>query len=230
MTFDSSLILRDGTIDLDGTEDAVPVIVLRTSAGVGDEHGAAALDIRKTGNLGLVAVMICPTAPTTVYQASLAVQIQDAEYYTDDDVYKDVASFPTLYSFVRKIGVNAVTTAFGAADIGQTLTASGTGTDTGTIVAFDASLETAGGVGDIYVYMDDSGDTYAELGDTLTSGGGGIGTLAVIGAADPKLSYGVYMVRFTTQKRYIRAKVLATASAVWGKVSIFVTNAGFGDL
>ena len=224
MPFDSSLILRDGLVDLDSDEDAVPVIVLAA-----DAHGAKALDIKKTGAMGLVATLICPTAPTTTYQATLAVNIQDAEYYDDDDVYKTIASYPTLYTFVRKVR-GTVTTAFASDDIAQTLTASGTGTDTGTIVAFDPGMDTAGYTGDIYVYMDDSGDTFAEVGDTLTSGGGGIATMTVAGVADPKLSYGVYQVRFVTEKRYIRAKVLASASANWGKVSIFVTNAGFGGL
>jgi len=229
MAFDYNLVLRDGTVDLDSAEDAVPVIVLPSALYVRDEHGANALDIRKTGAQGLVAVMICPTAPTVTYGVTLAVHIQHADYYDDTDAYTTIASFPTLYTFVRKVRGTS-TTAFTSADLLQTLTASGTGTDTGTIVAFDSVLETVGNTGDIYVAMVDAGDTYANVADTLTSGGGGIATMTVAGIADPMLSYGVYQIRFMTEKRYVRASVLAGASANWGKVQIMLTNAGYGGL
>lgn len=224
MTFDASLMLRDGTIDLDSDEDAVPVIVIAA-----DAHGAKALDIRKTGAKGLVAVMICPTAPSGTYQKTLFVDIQESDYYDDDDAYKTIAAFPTLWTWVRKVR-GTVGTAFASDDLEQTLTASGTGTDTGTIRYFDPGMDTVGYEGDIYVNVVDSGDTYANVGDTLTSDGGGIATMTVAGVADPKLSYGVYMVRFMSTKRYIRADVECEATTGWGKVSIFLTHAGFGDL
>ena len=222
MPFDSSLILRDGTVEVDEAEDAVPVIVLTA-----DIHGSKVLDIRKTGVMGLVATMICPTAPTTGYADTLTVHIQEADYYDDTDAFGTVATFPILYTFVRKM-IGTVTTPFASDDLGQIFTASGTGTDTGVLVAFDPGMDTVGFTGAMYAYMDDAGDTYAEVGDTLTSGGGGIATMTVAGAVDPMLSYGIFEVRFMSQKRYIRAQITASDTCEWGLISIFLSNAGYG--
>ena len=223
MPLDDELMLRDGTVALDSDEDAVPVVVLAA-----DEHGANAVDIRGTGAKGLVAVLNCPTAPTGTYGVTLVVKIQATDHYATDDTYVDVADFPVLWTWCRRVRTQASSTVFNGAAIGQTLTASGSGaTDTGTILWYDPALEVNGGIGDIVVAMVASDDTYAVVGATLTSGdSGGIGTSLAAGEATAYRSYGNYFVRFRTDMRYVRAYVLAGATAAWGSVQIGLTNAG----
>ena len=54
MTFDTNLILLDGSIDLTAATDTAPTSTTRDAA-----TGAAVLDIKKTALRGLAAVLIC---------------------------------------------------------------------------------------------------------------------------------------------------------------------------
>ena len=213
MPLDADSILRDGTIDLDNSEVTA---VSETRNG----DGAVVLDIRKTGIMGIVAVMVCPDVPTAAAD-TLAASIQASDHVSAD--FKDVASFPTLYALVRRLRIQA-TTGFAAADIGDTITGTDTG-DTGTLRWYDQALETVGGVGDLLVELDAAGDAFDDVDEVITSGGTGVGAMnGAISGITQALSYGVYAVRFVTQKRYVRVSNTPSAGANWGSVLVGLTN------
>jgi len=141
MPLDDDMLLRTGAVDLDNSE---AVAVSETA----NADGAKVLDIRKTGAKGMVAVMNLPDAPTT-YADTLAAVIQASDYVSTD--FKTIASFPTLYALNRRLRVVS-TTAFVAADIGQTQLGGDTG-DQGVLRWYDRALETVGGEGDLIVSM-----------------------------------------------------------------------------
>jgi len=213
MPFDSNLILRDGTVDLDNNEAAA---VSETA----NADGAKVLDIRKTGTMGLVAVLVLPDAPTT-YGDTLSAVIQASDHVSAD--FKTIASFPTLYALMRRLRITA-TTAYVPADIGQTQTGGTTG-DTGVLRWYDKALETIGGTGDLLVSMVAADDVFDDVDETITSGGTGVGTMQKAAVADKGLSYGIYVVRFVTNKRYIRYLGAPSAGSNFGDVECLLTNA-----
>ena len=88
MPFDDDLVLIDGTATLGPTTDTAATSTTRNA------DGAVVLDIKKTGTKGLVAVMVCPTAPTT-YADTLTGLIQHSNHISTG--WETVASFPVLY-------------------------------------------------------------------------------------------------------------------------------------
>ena len=133
--------------------------------------------------------------------------------------------FPRIYTHTREIKV-ICTTAFTAAnDFLVDLTEGGAAYD-GHIIAFSRELLVVGGVGKIWVAMQDAGDLYATNGDTLTSDGGGVATQ--IGVSRLIQQGGFTMVRrLSTPRRYIRFTGVATqnsADANFGDVDVFATN------
>lgn len=221
MPFDNNLVLRDGTIDLDPNEVVAAAITANAD-------GAKVLDIRKTGPRGLVAVLICPTAPTD-YLDVLDVVIQDSD--NPDVGFAALATFPTKYAYMYRVR-GVATQAFAAADLADYLVSTAGGSDTGIIRWYDKLLETVGGEGDILCEATDSGDIYDDVaGDTLTSGGGdGIATqLLIAGARCRAMSYGVYALRFFTYKRYIRALFTVSSGGNWGNVQLLLTNDGLAE-
>ncbi len=213
MPLDADSILRDGLVDLDNAE-AIAVSETRN----GD--GAVVLDIRKTGIMGIVGVMVCPDVPTAAAD-TLAATIQASDHVSTD--FKDVASYPTLFALVRRLRIQA-TTAFVEADIAASATGGTTG-DTGTIRWYDKALETVGGVGDLLVELDAATDTFDDVDEVITSGTTGVGTMnGAISSITQALSYGIYTVRFVTQKRYVRVSSIPSAGSNWGKVLVGLTN------
>lgn len=212
MPLDNDMLLRTGAVDCDAAEPAV----VSTTA---DAYGAKALDVKKTGAKGMVAVMVLPTAPTT-YADTLAVTIQASDYMSTD--YKTVASFPTLYALNRRLRLVS-TTAFVAADIGQTMTGQTTG-DTGVLRWYDRALETIGGEGDIIVSMVAADDLFDDASEAVHSGSTGRGTMQKASELTEYLSYGIYAVRFVTSKRYVRASLTPSAGCNFGGILIGIVD------
>ncbi len=216
MPFDVDLTLIDGSVALTPTSDA------EIASETVDGYGKVVLDIRKTGNRGLMAVLACPSAPTT-YQDTLTAVLQHSHHVADG--WADLASFPVLYALVRRVRCTAIT-AFVATDIGLVLTATtDSASDGGVILDFDPALLAVGGEGDILVQMSDANDDYSTAGDTLTATTGtGVGTQGAAAALDPARSYGLYVVRFQTEKRYVRPSVTVSTGGSWGLVQMLLTN------
>jgi hypothetical protein len=215
MVFDNELILHDGTVDLD--ENDVAAFALTTN-----DDGGYVVEIKETAAKGLSAVMICPTQPTT-YADTLTAKIQCSDHLTDG--WEDVAAFPVLYAYIRKLYVTA-TTAFVATDIGLVLTATtDSDSDGGVIRYIDPKLMTVGGKGWIYVAMSDANDDYSTAGDIVTATSGtGVGTHLAAGVLDKFMSYGIYNIHFASSKRYCRASKTVSAGGNWGKTEIYLTN------
>jgi len=215
MVFDNSCILHDGTVDLD--ENDVAAFALTTNA-----DGGYVVEIKETAAKGLSAVLLCPSAPTT-YGDTLDVKIQCSDHLTDG--WEDVANFPRLYTYVRKLYVTA-TTAFVATDIGLILTATtDSGSDGGLIRYIDPKLMTIGGQGLVYVAMSDVNDDFSTASDIVTATAGtGVGTISAAGVLDKFMSYGIYNIHFASSKRYCRASKTVSAGGNWGKTEIYLTN------
>jgi len=216
MPFDSELVLLDGSVALDPTSDADAISTTVNA------YGNIVLDVKKTAPSGLVAVMVLPTAPTT-YLDTLTVHIQHSNHYADG--WQTIASFPVLYALVREMEVTP-TTAFLGTDIGLILTATTDSTsDGGVILDFDGALLTAGQKGRILVQMSDANDDYSTAADTVTATSGqGVGTQGVAAKLSKSRSYGIYAVRFQTNRRYVRGQFTVTAGGDFGKVQLFLTD------
>ncbi len=222
MAFDDNLILRDGTADLQTAEAAALVLTA-------DANGAKVLDIRKTGQRGLAAVLVLPTAPTA-FADTLDVTIEHSRWYDDTDAFDTLVTFARLYAIVYRVRGTA-TVAFDSDDILQTLTSTDT-SDELTIIDYDKALETVGGIGDVIGAQVAADDVFDQTdGDTCTSGGGGTMTQVSAAAVRTKLrSYGVYVVRFHTDRQYIRALFTASAGSNFGKVECLISNSPYLDL
>ena len=214
--FDDNLILKDGTVTLD--ENDVAALALTVNS-----DGNYAVQIDQTGNAGLWAVMICPTAPTT-YADTLNAYIQASHHITDG--WETVAAFPTLYAYMRELRCTP-TTAFLSTDIGLVLTATtDSASDGGVIIDFDKKMtESTKPQGRILVKMSDANDDYSTAGDTLTATSGtGVGTQGAAAVATMERSYGIYVVRFQTNRKYVRSLTTVSAGGAWGATEIYITN------
>lgn len=226
MPYDANLVLRGvyprtsaGVyVDLDEND------VSPTSLTVNDD-GNVVVDLGPlgTGSAGMDCVVILHDQATT-YQDTLDIIICDSDHV--DGGWATLLTFPRVYTYMRELIVRA-TTAFDASDdIGQVLTAT-TGTDTGVIREISRNLMTIGGIGKIFVEMQDAADTYATAGDIVTSAVTGAGVMIGVGRVPNWSSGGRTMVRrFSTPKRYLRftGTGAVSASGNFGDVDIFVTN------
>lgn len=223
MPFDAELILKGlysgALVDIDES-DAVAVSETVNSDGNG------VVDIKKTGAKGLAAV-VCLTeeADANAYSDETTIEIQASDEL--DRGWETVATFPTLRSHLILLEDCIATTGFVAADATtpRVLTATTDGA-TGLIVAFDEALKEIDGIGDILVEMQDDADLYATVADTLTATSGtGVATQgSKVGKKHSWIQHqpGVHIVRFATNKRYVRCKV--TAADCIGKGWILLTN------
>jgi hypothetical protein len=141
--------------------------------------------------------------------------------------WQAVANFPVVYAMLRELTVTA-TTAFVASDVGRILTATtDAASDGGVIVSFDPALLVIGGIGKVVVAMSDANDDYTTAGDTVTATAGtGIGTQGAASVVSPSPAGipGIYVVRFTATKRYIRANPVVSAGGNYGLVSVLLTD------
>ena len=227
MAFDANLILKGlysgALVDTDES-DAAPVSETANS------DGNAVVDIRKTGAKGMVAVLILTEeADSDAYSDETTLEIQDSDEL--DRGWEAVAKSGILRSHLILLKDCIATTGFVALDATtpRVLTAT-TDTATGKIVAFDEALKTIDGIGDILVEMQDSADVYATVGDTLTATSGtGVATQGVVGTkVGVQHQPGAHCIRFTSNKRYVRAVV--TAADNIGKCWILLTDQAFVTL
>ena len=220
MPFDANLVLRGeyggAMVDLD--EHDVTPTSLTVNA---DGNVCVDLGVHGTAAQGLDIVAIFEDTVTT-YQDTLDIQICDSDQLTDG--WELAIEFPRVYCYMRELVVTAVT-AFVATDIGLVLTA-GDG-DTGIIRQLSRELLTVGGVGKIFVEMQDAGDTYATDGDTVDAATGtGDGTLVGVGRVPGwGLTPQTMVRRLSTPKRYIRCTNTVSAGGNFGAVHIMATNA-----
>ena len=225
MAFDALGILKghySGALVEVDESDAVSI----TEAANSD--GNCVVDIRKTGAKGLAAVLIWTAISGTAPYSDEGTIIIEASDELDRN-WEQVAEFPTMHAYLRRLKDCVATTGFVALDATtpRVLTAT-TGTDTGLLVSFDEALKTIGGVGDIVVEMQDSADVYGTAGDTLTATSGtGVATPGGIGVAEvPQMIPGIHVCRFTTNKRYVRCNCETVADGL-GTAWILLTDHAF---
>jgi len=220
MPFDANLVLRGeyggAMVDLD-ENDVTPTSLTMNA----DGNVCVDLGPHGTAAQGLDVVVIFEDTVTD-YQDTLDIQICDSDQLTDG--WELAIEFPRVYCYMRELVVTAVT-AFVATDIGLVLTA-GDG-DTGIIRQLSRELLTVGGVGKIFVEMQDAGDTYATDGDTVDAATGtGDGTLVGVGRVPGwGLTPQTMVRRLSTPKRYIRCTNTVSAGGNFGAVHIMATNA-----
>lgn len=232
MAFDAKNILKGlnnaGTPVLVSIDEAdVAAIAVTPNA-----DGNSVVDIRKTGVKGLAAVMILlgfETGESALFinTDKAIVNLEASDSLVSN--WERIATFPTLYGANQlRLSVTA-TTGFSQSDIG-TLVTQETTADTGYLTWFDPVLAVAGGVGDIVIQPVDSGDVFNEAaGVTINTAGGestktyGAGTTYSVTSDIP----GIYVVRFATNKRYIRCNCLATVEDAIGKGWILLTDNAF---
>lgn len=222
MAFDSYGILKGyyggALIDIDESDAAA-------TSETANSDGNAVVEINGTPETGLVAaVILTEEADSNAYSDETTVSIQASDEL--DRNWETVAQSKVLRSHLVLLKDCTATTAFVAADVTtpRVLTAT-TNEATGKIVSVDQALFTVGGVGDIVVEMQDSGDTYATAGDTLTATSGtGVATQGAAGVKAPEIQDqpGVHFIRFKTDKRYVRCSVSAEDNI--GKGWILLTN------
>jgi hypothetical protein len=192
-----------------------------------NSDGNAVVEINKTGVHGLAAVLIWTAiSGTAPYSDEATISIQASDQL--DRNWLTVATFPVIHNYLRRLVGCKATTAFVAADVTtpRVLTAT-TDTATGKIFSVDQALFTVGGVGDIVIEMQDSADLYATAGDTLTATSGtGVATQGAASVPEiPQMVPGIQVVRFATNKRYVRCYVSAEDGI--GTAWILLTDGAF---
>lgn len=228
MPFDANLILKGlysgALVDTDESDAAAVATTVNTD-------GNAVVEIKKTGIRGLAAVIVMTElADSDAYSDETIVEIQESDEL--DRNWETIATSKILRSHLILLKDCVATTAFVALDVTtpRVLTAT-TGTDTGLIVAVDQALFTIGGIGDILVESQDSADVYGTAGDTLTATSGtGVatqGAAGIAGEASVQHQPGVHVVRFVTNKRYVRAKTTAEDNV--GKCWILIGDWDFAS-
>jgi hypothetical protein len=194
-----------------------------------NSDGNAVVEIDKTGAKGLAAVVIyTEAADSSSYDDEAVITIEASDYL--DKNWETVVTFPTMHTHIAELTVTA-TTGFAAADITQAMTQETTA-DTGQLLWYDPVLETAGGIGKIWVERDDSGDIFNEVaGKTVNNAGTGRAT-KTYGAGTTRLfdmQPAVYIRRFTTNKKYVRCNCESVDDS-YGKVWILLTDAAFDKI
>ena len=232
MAFDANNILK-------GLNNATPGVLVSI-----DEADAAAIalaanadgnyvvDIRKTGVKGLAAVMCLlgfEAGESALFintdKAVVTIEASDslvANWHT-------IATFPTLYGANQLELYVTATTGFVQADIGQLVTQETTA-DTGYLTYFDPVLAVATGVGKIRIQPVDAADVFNEAaGKTINSAGTGASTKtygAGTTVAVPTDIPGIYVIRFTSNERYVRCNCAGVLDAI-GKGWILLTDNAF---
>ncbi len=226
MPYDANLVLRG--VDADGAYSDLVTGDTSAVSLVVNSDGNRVIDLgpHGTGAKGIDIVVIFHDTFDD-YQATLVVQVCDSDHVAGG--WELNLEFPTLYPYTREIIARATTGFVAAAantDFGVALVDTGTGGMAGLIRAFSRKLLTVGGVGKIWVAMQDAGDTYPTDEDTLTSAGTGVATQ--IGASRLIQQNGFTMVRrMSTPRRYIRCTCVATngsAAINCGDVDILATG------
>ena len=191
--------------------------------------GNLVVEVNKTGKDGLAAVMCLAgfgsgESALFINTDKAVVTIQHSDSLVSN--WETIATFPTLYNNFVELYITA-TTGFVQADIGQLMTQETTA-DTGYLMSFDAALATVGGIGKVRIQKVDSGDVFNEsAGKTVNSAGTGRATKtygAGTTTTPTPMIPGIYVVRFTTNKKYIRCNCSGVLDAM-GTGYILVTDA-----
>lgn len=224
MAFDANLVLKGhysgALVDTDESDAAAVAIAANSD-------GNCVVEIKETGAKGLAAVVILTEeADSAAYSDETTIEIQDSDEL--DRGWEAVAKSGILRSHLVLLKDCIATTGFVALDATtpRVLTATTEGS-TGLIVAFDEALKTVDGIGDILVEMQDDADVYATAGVVITATSGtGVGTQGLAGTkVGVQHQPGVHVIRFASDKRYVRAVV--TAADCIGKVWILLTDIAF---
>jgi len=225
MAFDALTVLRgkygDSYVNLE-TSEVVAVALAANS------DGACVVDLKKTGKKGLAAVLVCPTRAALDYEDTLTVTIEESDHL--DRGWETVMAFPVIYAFLMKLKVKC-TTAYIPSDIGKAAVEA-TSLDAGLLVSYGAELEAADGIGYIVVRQDDVDSLFNNT-DAAISTTGGTGAATEVGVAEKGFipdggsdyepgTPGTYVRRFTSNKRYIRGKYVASATSNFGKVQCLI--------
>lgn len=215
MPYDADLVLRgqydSAYVDLVNGDTAPTTETVEASGNVVVDIGVGG-----TPAAGLDCIVIFHDVLTT-YTNVCDIVIQDSDHVAAG--FEDLLSFPRVYCYMREVIVRA-TTAFTVACLGVDLTEGATSYD-GHVRAFSRELLAIGGIGKIWVEMQDADDTYVTSGDILTSDGTGVGVQIGAGRV---IQTGLTIVRrFSTPKRYIRCSNTVSAGD-FGAVDILVTG------
>jgi hypothetical protein len=194
--------------------------------------GNLVAEVNETGVKGLSAVMILKgfgagESAAFINTDKAVVTIQASDSLVSN--WETVATYPTLY------GANALelyltaTTGFVQADIGQLMTQQTTA-DTGYLMSFDAALATIGGIGKVRIQPVDAADVFNEAAGVTVNNAGtgratktyGAGTTVAVASDIP----GIYVVRFTTDKKYVRCNCAGVLDAI-GTGWILLTDWAF---
>lgn len=225
MPYDANLVLRGqyGGVYVDLEDGDTSATTLAGTTAVNGNH-VVDLGPHGTGAKGLDIVIIFHDTFGT-YQDYLDCQICTSDHIAGG--WELALEFPRLYPFTRELIIRT-TDAFTAADdidaYAEDLIATAAA-DAGHIIAFSRELLVVGGVGKIWVAMQDLNDLYATPGDTLTTTQGHVATQ--IGASRQIQTNGFTMVRrLSTPRRYIRFTGVATQvdNANFGDVDVLATN------
>lgn len=225
MTIDSLGVLIDGSIVITPSTDTPPVSTTRDAA-----TGAAVIDLKKTGEQGVWAVLTFPSKPTT-YDDTVTAFIEQSDVLgeptTTWKTWQAVADFPIVYGMTRVVDATA-TTAFVASDVGRVLTATtDSASDGGHIIWFDPALMTVGGKGKILVAMSDANDDFTTAGDTLTATSGtGVATQGAASILWPNGDGvpGVFATLFQATKRYVRLNLTVSSGGSYGLIYAYLTD------
>lgn len=203
-----------------------------TSVDTVNSDGNLVIDVRKTGVKGLAAVLIWTAiSGTAPYSDEGTITIEASDEL--DRGWLEVARFPTMIPYLMRLKDCVAGTAFVALDVTtpRVLQATTDSDAAGLIHSIDQALFTDGGKGDIVIKMESSTDVYDTAGDALdaTSGTGD----AVQGAKGvpevPQMIPGIHVVRFTTDKRYVRCNCESVADGL-GTAWILLTNWAFDSV
>lgn len=207
MPFDENLVLFSGLTGIAANNYTTKAIAVGFNA-----YGRAVRDIRETGVKGLAAVMVFPNDPVTAYKINLVscIEVSDRPEFN----WEPIANFPDQYNFIRRVPAKTTTPPV-EADVGKYLYG-GTTNDDGKIMKFDPGLYVADGTGYVYIAMEAAGDVFDNTSEALTvkaepAGAGSAGTFVgvvngVAADAPPSIQHApaAYVVRFATNKRYVR--------------------------
>jgi hypothetical protein len=206
-----------------------------TSITAANTDGNIAVDLRETGAKGLAAVMILNgfgAGESALFintdKAIVTVEASDSLLAN----WQTVATFPTLWGGNQLQLSLTATTGFVYSDIGKLMTQETTA-DTGYLTYFDPALATIGGIGNVRIAVVDAADVFNEAaGKTVNNAGTGRAT-KTLGAGNTTAvtadNTGIFVVRFATDKKYVRCNCTGVLDAM-GTGWILLTDNAFKTL
>ena len=229
MVFDANLVMRDGTVDLVTGEAAPTSLSFVLGARCLDLGGTTRPRGETEGVMNMVATLVLPIAPTTLYEDTLIVQICESDNLTFG--YNTLATFGYYYSFTRMLPVT-VTTPFVAADLGDTLDGDDT-RDTGVIVWMHPDLGTTGAQTFIIVQMNDATDVFDDVDEQLSGAGTGVADMRAVAfvEAKPRISGpNTFFRTISPTKKYLQATLTVAGASNWGGVQLMLSPYPFRKL